>query len=110
MAASRAISNSSGAVEPGVKRKEELCPSGPLRVCGPHVTLRGSILAARGGQSNLIPEHALAASDPVAHRLREAWVNGEISSPNSVPIVSYGSRLLYTIGAPENRWTLEARD
>jgi len=48
--------------------------------------------------------------DPAARRLREAWVNQEVSSPNSVPIVSYGSQLLYTIGARDNRWTLEALD
>ena len=48
--------------------------------------------------------------DPAARRLREAWVNREVSSPNAVPIVSYGSQLLYTIGARKNRWTLEALD
>lgn len=50
------------------------------------------------------------AWDPAARRLREAWVNREVSSPNAVPIVSTGSGLLYTIGARENAWTLEALD
>jgi hypothetical protein len=48
--------------------------------------------------------------DPAARRLAEAWVNREVSSPNAVPIVSHGSGLLYTIGARENHWTLEALD
>ena len=37
-------------------------------------------------------------------------MNREISTPNSLPIVSTDSQLFYTIGARENRWTLEALD
>jgi hypothetical protein len=48
--------------------------------------------------------------DPVERRLEEAWVNREVSSPNSAPIVSYASNAVYFIGARDNQWTLEALD
>lgn len=43
-------------------------------------------------------------------RLRVAWVNADIASPNSVPFVSTGSDLVYTVGARDGSWTLEAVD
>jgi hypothetical protein len=46
--------------------------------------------------------------DEKAQRLRNAWVNRDMSSPNCVPVVSYPSDRVYLIGARENRWTLEA--
>jgi hypothetical protein len=48
--------------------------------------------------------------DPRARALREAWVNTEVSSPNSVPFVSEGSDLVYTCGARDGAWTIEAVD
>ncbi len=48
--------------------------------------------------------------DPVARRLREAWVNTEVSSPNSVPFVAEGSNLVYTCGTRHGEWTIEALD
>ena len=48
--------------------------------------------------------------DPAARRLRPAWVNLEVSSPNCVPIVSLGSGRVYHVGARDRRWTLEALD
>jgi hypothetical protein len=48
--------------------------------------------------------------DPQAKALKEAWVNTEVSSVNSVPIVSNGSNLVYTVGARDGEWTLEALD
>ena len=48
--------------------------------------------------------------DPVERQLREAWVNTEISSPNSVPSVSLGAGLVYTCGTRDGRWTIEALD
>ncbi|MEH6604581.1 MAG: hypothetical protein V7711_03285 [Pseudomonadales bacterium] len=48
--------------------------------------------------------------DPRAQALKEAWVNTEVSSVNSVPIVSNGSNMVYTVGAREGKWTLEAID
>ena len=48
--------------------------------------------------------------DPVERQLREAWVNTEISSPNSVPSVSLGAGLVYTCGTRGGRWTIEALD
>ena len=48
--------------------------------------------------------------DPDARRLREAWVNREVPSPNSVPFVSQGADLVYTCGARDGRWTIEAVD
>ena len=50
------------------------------------------------------------AWDPAARELREAWVNKEISSANSVPIVSAAANKVYTVGAREGKWTLEALD
>jgi hypothetical protein len=48
--------------------------------------------------------------DPVARELREAWVNTEVSSPNSVPYVSQGADLVYTCGTRNGQWTIEALD
>jgi hypothetical protein len=48
--------------------------------------------------------------DPFARRLRQAWTNREISSPNSVPLVSLASNAVYLVGARQDRWTLEALD
>ncbi|HZJ26716.1 MAG TPA: hypothetical protein VFF40_06860 [Acidimicrobiia bacterium] len=45
-----------------------------------------------------------------ARELVEDWVNREVSSANSVPVVSTGSNLLYTVGARNRRWTVEAID
>ena len=48
--------------------------------------------------------------DPVANELKEAWVNTNVSSPSSVPIVSQPNNMVYLIGARDNQWTLEAMD
>ena len=48
--------------------------------------------------------------DPRARELRSAWVNSEVSSPNSVPFVAEGSGLVYTCGARDRQWTIEAVD
>ncbi len=48
--------------------------------------------------------------DPQARELRRAWVNAEVSSPNSVPFVSQESDLVYTCGARAGKWTIEAVD
>ena len=48
--------------------------------------------------------------DPVARELKEAWVNHDISSPNSVPFVAQESGLVYTCGARGGSWTIEAAD
>jgi len=48
--------------------------------------------------------------DPHARQLRQAWVNTEVSSPNSVPFTSQGADLVYTCGVREGRWTIEAVD
>ena len=48
--------------------------------------------------------------DPDHRVLREAWVNLDIASPNSVPFVSQASDLVYTCGARGGRWTIEAAD
>lgn len=50
------------------------------------------------------------AWDPAARELREAWVNKEVSSANSVPIVSAAANKVYTVGARGGKWTLEALD
>jgi hypothetical protein len=46
--------------------------------------------------------------DPLKRQLTEDWVNKEVSSPSSVPIVGVGSNTAYLIGARNNQWTLEA--
>lgn len=51
--------------------------------------------------------HAFAW-DPVARRFGHDWVTREVASPNSVPFVSEGSDLVYTCGARDGRWTIEA--
>jgi hypothetical protein len=50
------------------------------------------------------------AWDPNTRTLCEAWVNTDVSSPNSVPYVSHGSNLVYTCGARDGQWTIEALD
>ncbi|MEP1469649.1 MAG: hypothetical protein ABJK25_01620 [Halieaceae bacterium] len=48
--------------------------------------------------------------DPVSNTVQPAWVNTEVSSPSSVPIVSKPNNMAYLIGARDNQWTLEALD
>lgn len=48
--------------------------------------------------------------DPVKRQLTEDWVNKQVSSPSTVPIVGVGSNPAYLIGARNNQWTLEAMD
>jgi hypothetical protein len=47
--------------------------------------------------------------DADADTLGVAWTS-DVASPNSVPFVSVGSNLLYTIGARDGSWTLEGID
>ncbi len=46
--------------------------------------------------------------NPDARAFENAWVNKEVSSPSSVPMVGVGSNTVYLIGARDNQWTLEA--
>tara|TARA_R110001599_G_scaffold353815_1_gene598774 strand:+ start:16674 stop:17585 length:912 start_codon:yes stop_codon:yes gene_type:complete len=48
--------------------------------------------------------------NPSTRSLQEAWVNTEVSSVNSVPIVSNASNTVYTVGARDGEWALEALD
>jgi len=48
--------------------------------------------------------------DPAARTLRDAWVNRDVASPNTVPLVSRASSLVYTGGVRDRQWTLEALD
>lgn len=48
--------------------------------------------------------------NPQTRTLNNAWVNNDISSPSSVPIVSRLNAKVYLIGARDNQWTLEAID
>ena len=50
------------------------------------------------------------AWNPDTRTFEEAWVNKEISSPNSVPFVAQASDLVYTCGARDGKWTIEAAD
>lgn len=47
---------------------------------------------------------------PAERSLKQAWVNIEVSSVNSVPLVSNDSNKVYTVGARDGKWTLEALD
>ena len=46
--------------------------------------------------------------DAQARVLKEDWVNQEVSSPSTVPLVGVGSNTVYLVGARNNLWTLEA--
>jgi hypothetical protein len=48
--------------------------------------------------------------DPATRTLAQAWVNREVSSPNSVPLISAGSGMVYTEGSRDGQWSLEALD
>ena len=48
--------------------------------------------------------------DGRSRTLTAAWANREVASPNTVPFVSIGSNLAYTIGVRSGRWTLEGLD
>ena len=48
--------------------------------------------------------------DPEAREFVEAWVNNDVSSPNSVPLVSEPEDLVYTCGVRDGLWTVEALD
>ena len=48
--------------------------------------------------------------DPESRKLGVAWVNHEVSSPNAVPVLSLSSDLVFTVGAREGSWTVEAID
>ncbi|MCH7789451.1 MAG: hypothetical protein IH940_08400 [Acidobacteria bacterium] len=48
--------------------------------------------------------------DPVARRVEQAWVNNDVSSPNSVPFVSNAADLVYTCGVRGGQWSIEAVD
>ena len=48
--------------------------------------------------------------NPETRTFDEAWVCTTVSSPNSVPSVSEGANLVYTCGARNGKWTIEALD
>lgn len=50
------------------------------------------------------------AWDPDSQEFAEAWSTQEVSSVNSVPVVSTGSDIVYTVGARDGDWTLEGID
>lgn len=48
--------------------------------------------------------------NPKVKRLEPGWTNKDVASPNTVPFISVGSNLAYTLGARDGRWTLEGLD
>ena len=70
------------------------------------------VLAGYSGNDPMFTPNGIQkfAWDPESREFTEAWVNQEVSSANSVPVVSTGSNLLYTVGARDGDWTLEAVD
>jgi hypothetical protein len=70
----------------------------------------GSLLISYLGSN---PEHQpygvqKFAWNPLSQSLEPAWVNKDVSSPSTVPIVGVGSDMVYLVGARDNVWTLEA--
>jgi hypothetical protein len=70
------------------------------------------LLVAYLGNDPAFTPHGLQkfAWDPRARAFHEAWVNTEVASPNTVPLVSIPANLVYTCGARDGLWTLEALD
>jgi hypothetical protein len=70
------------------------------------------VLAGYAGADPAFTPHGLEKFewDPAQRRFTVAWVNRDVSSANSVPLVSTGSNLLYTVGARDGSWTLEGLD
>lgn len=48
--------------------------------------------------------------NPEIRKLTQQWVNNQISSPNSVPVIAAVNDTLYTGGVRNGEWTLEAMD
>lgn len=46
--------------------------------------------------------------DPARSELKSDWVRNDVSCPNSVPIMSEGSRRFYCVGAKNLTWTIES--
>ena len=71
-----------------------------------------SLLAGYLGNDERFTPHGMQkfAWDPAGRTLSEAWTNPDVASPNSVPFVSLGTGVVYTVGARGGDWTLEAVD
>ena len=72
----------------------------------------GRLLAFFLGHYHLFTPYGLHKYEwnPEKAEFIEAWVNKEVSSPNSVPQVSIGSNVVYTCGTRQGKWTIEALD
>jgi hypothetical protein len=70
------------------------------------------VLAGYAGADPAFTPHGVQKFewDPDSREFSEAWVNSDLASPNSVPLVSLGSNILYTVGARDDAWTLEGID
>ncbi len=70
------------------------------------------LLSGYAGADPAFAPHGIQkfAWDPDSREFAEQWVNTEVSSANSVPVVSLGSDIVYTVGAREGEWGLEALD
>jgi hypothetical protein len=74
--------------------------------------VRGRLLCFFLGHDPAYTPHGLHKFewDPARRSFDEAWVCTTVSSPNSVPFVSQASDLVYTCGARDRKWTIEAVD
>ena len=72
----------------------------------------GRLLAFFLGHYHLFTPYGLHKYEwnPEKAEFIEAWVNKEVSSPNSVPQVSIGSNVVYTCGTRQGKWSIEAID
>ena len=70
----------------------------------------GSLLISMLGSNTSYQPYGVQkfAWNPLSQSLEQAWVNRQVSSPSTVPIVGVGSDRVYLVGARDNLWTLEA--
>ncbi len=70
------------------------------------------ILVAYAGSDPAFAPHGLEKFewDPRTRTMRKDWINRDVSSANSVPIVSLGSNTVYTVGSRDSQWALEGVD
>jgi len=74
--------------------------------------VRGRLLCLFAGHDPACTPHGLHKFewDPTRRRFDQAWVCTTVSSPNSVPLVSPASDLVYTCGARDRKWTIKPID
>ncbi len=107
-----------GPERPAIQTEQSITVSGygamtvnnePLTTVG---GIRGTLFSFFLGHDPAYTPHGLHKYewDPRRRSFDEAWVCTTVSSPNSVPFVSQACDLVYTCGARDRQWTIEAVD